>query len=100
MPMIDYKEYRPRNFQPDTYDIGKIYHLNKWLMENSPAEDKTIYKQRSELLDNEMNYNNFKIFQRRFFIFMAGVIYYYIFHFDEMQENRDFARLVDMKREE
>ncbi len=31
---------------------------------------------------------------------MAGVIYYYIFHFDEMQENRDFARLVDMKREE
>ena len=62
LPMIDYKDYKPKNFQPDTYDIGKIYHLNKWLMENSPVEEKSIYKERSEWLDKEMNYNNFKIF--------------------------------------
>jgi len=33
---IDYRDYKPKNFQPDAYDIGKIYHLNNWLLENSP----------------------------------------------------------------
>jgi hypothetical protein len=43
MPRINYQDYKPKNFQPDAYDIGKIYHLNKWLMENSP-KPKDEYK--------------------------------------------------------
>lgn len=31
---------------------------------------------------------------------MAIVIYYYLFHFEEHTENRDFERLIDMKTEE
>lgn len=38
IPTLNYKDYKQRNFQPDLYDIGKIYHLNKWLMENSPKD--------------------------------------------------------------
>ena len=38
VPRIDYKEYLPKNFQPTAHEIGKIYHLNNWILENSPKD--------------------------------------------------------------
>jgi hypothetical protein len=99
VPKINYKDFKPRNFQPDAYDITKVYHLNKWLLENTPKE-KDEFMERSQALDREAFYHNNKLFERRFLIFILLAIYYYNFHFEEHQENRDFERLIDKKREE
>jgi hypothetical protein len=99
VPKINHRDFKPRNFQPDAYDITKIYHLNKWLIENSPKE-KEEFHERSQALDREAYHNNFKTFQRRYFIFFLAAIYYYNFYFEDHQENRDFERIVDKQREE
>ncbi len=68
-------------------------------MENSP-KNKEEFREKHEILHMELYHANFEIYTKRFFIFMIFMIYYYNFWFKKNRENRDFERLVDMKREE
>ena len=37
------------------HDLGRAYHLRKWVIENSPNE-KNCYNEEVEYLRNELNY--------------------------------------------
>lgn len=38
IPQIRRQDYRPKEFQLNVHDIGRMYHLNQWFQKNTLKE--------------------------------------------------------------
>lgn len=82
LPKILNKNFKPKNFKFNLHDLGRMYHLQGWILRNSPTNRMVDQEIKHEILTNEMNYHHFISQLKRFFGVMGLLMVVYVVYDD------------------
>ena len=98
VPRIYHHQFKPKDFSYNLNDLGKLYALRHWQLENTTSNDQRIEVTREmEELHNEMNYLNSRRQVYKFLGF-AAFWFAFLYIYAEPNETRlDFRKNFDQK---